>query len=146
MSDEARTVDLERISRLQFRATNARGGTLDFGSGDAGEFTPVELLLVAIAGCTAMDVDAITAKRSEPNRFTVHAAADKIRDEHGNHLSNIVLDFAVEFPDTDGGRAATAVLPTAMLKSHDRLCTVSRTVELPSPVAVRLDGGPVGTD
>ena len=60
-----RRVDLVRTSRLQFTATNARGGTLSFGSGDHGEFTPVELLLVALAGCTGMDVDAITSKRAE---------------------------------------------------------------------------------
>ena len=60
------TVDLSRLSKHHFQATNSRGGTLSFGRKNDGEFTPVELLLVAIAGCTAMDVDAITVKRSEP--------------------------------------------------------------------------------
>jgi uncharacterized OsmC-like protein len=32
------------------------------------------------------------------------------------------------------------VLATAIQRSHDRLCTVSRTVELASPVEVLLDG------
>jgi uncharacterized OsmC-like protein len=31
------------------------------------------------------------------------------------------------------------MLPSAIQRSHDRLCTVSRTVEVGSPVTVRLD-------
>jgi acyl-[acyl carrier protein]--UDP-N-acetylglucosamine O-acyltransferase len=53
MGDDRR-VALARTGRLSFRATNGRGGTLDFGSGHQGEFTPVELLLTAIAGCTGI--------------------------------------------------------------------------------------------
>ena len=144
MSDPSGTrVELTRTGRLQFFATNARGGILAFGSGEEGEFTPVELLLTAIAGCTAMDVDAITVKRAEPDSFTVTIAADKVRDEHGNHLSEVVLDFAVTFPDDDAGRAAEEVLETAVRKSHDRLCTVSRTVELATPVEALLRGRPL---
>ncbi len=135
-----RRVRLDRTSRLQFTATNSRGGTLAFGSGHQGEFTPVELLLTAIAGCTAMDVDAITVKRSEPDTFTVLAASLKVRDASGNHLSDVVLDFDVRFPETDGGRLAEAVLPTAIERSHNVLCTVSRTVELGADIEVRLQG------
>jgi uncharacterized OsmC-like protein len=113
---------------------------LSFGDHDSGEFSPVELLLVAIAGCTAMDVDAITVKRSEPARFHVSCSSHKIRDENGNHLSDIEVDFDVQFPDSEGGRAAAGVLETAIRKSHDRLCTVTRTVELATPVDARLHG------
>jgi putative redox protein len=37
------------------------------------------------------------------------------------------------------GDAARAVLPDAVKKSHDRLCTVSRTVELGTPIATRIE-------
>jgi putative redox protein len=46
----------------------------------------------------------------------------------------------VEFPDTDEGHAAEEVLEKAIRKSHDRLCTVTRTVELATPVDARLRG------
>ena len=49
----------------------------------------MELLLVAIAGCTAMDVDAITVKRSEPVRFQVSCSGHSTRCVHGNHLTDI---------------------------------------------------------
>jgi putative redox protein len=31
------------------------------------------------------------------------------------------------------------VLPDAVRKSHDRLCTVGRTVELPSPITTHIN-------
>ncbi len=138
--DSHRRVHLTRTGPLRLRATNSRGTTLDLGSGDGADFTPVELLLVALAGCSAVDVDAITGKRSAPERFDVVAEADKVRDGDGNHLTGITLDFGITFPDTDGGRAAEAVLARAVTMSHDRLCTVSRTVELGTPVQALLRG------
>ena len=134
------TVNLSRLSQHHFEATNSRGGTLTFGKKKAAEFSPVELLLVAIAGCTAMAVDAITVKRSEPVRFQVSCSGQSTKSEHGNHLTDIAVDFDVEFPDSEGGRAAAGVLEIAIRKSHDRLCTVTRTVEMETPVDSRLRG------
>ena len=145
MSSEGpvRRVTLSRTGRLRFRATNDRGGTLDLGTGENGEFSPVELLLVAIAGCTGMDVDAITGKRAEAEHFELAAEGRKVRDGDGNHLVDLTVDFSVSFPAGEGGDAARAVLTTAIQRSHDRLCTVSRTVEVASPIEVQLDGRPL---
>ena len=137
--DTERTVDIERIGLHKFRATNARGTTLEFGDGGDADFSPVELLLVAIAGCTGLDVEYITGKRAEPLVFRTPVRADKVRTDDGNRLTNIEVRFEVEFPDGDGGDAAREVLPSALQRSHDRLCTVSRTVELGTPVSARLD-------
>ena len=135
-----RRVELTRHSRGRYEAVNSRGGRLRFGSGDGDpeEFTPVELLLTAIAGCSAADVDYITSKRSEPSRFEVRITAAKVRDEHGNHLTDLVVGFDVAFPDDEGGTAARAVLDSAVRASHDRLCTVSRTVEIGTPIDVEV--------
>jgi putative redox protein len=133
-----RTVDLERTGTGTFRATNIRGGTLDIASDSSPTFTPVELLLVAIGACTGMDVDAITARRAEPDEFAITVDAHKIRDAGGNRLTDIALTFRVAFPDGAGGDAARAVLPEAVRRSHDRLCTVSRTVQLGSPVSTTV--------
>jgi putative redox protein len=136
--DPQRRVELTRLSKGRFRATNARGGTLEIGqAGDEQVFSPVELLLTAIAACSAIDVDFITAKRAEPTRFDVEMSANKIRDEQGNRLADLLLTFDVSFPDDEGGRAAADVLPRAVQQSHDRLCTVSRTVEVGTPIDAR---------
>ena len=133
-----RRITLSRSSKGHYEAVNARGGRLAFGTGDGADFTPVELLLTAIAGCSAADVDFITSKRSEPDRFEVTMTATKVRDEAGNHLVDLLMSFDVAFPDDEGGTAARAVLDSAVRASHDRLCTVSRTVEVGTPITVEV--------
>jgi uncharacterized OsmC-like protein len=64
---------------------------------------------------------------------------DKVRDESGgNLLRNLVVELTVRFPDGGRGDQARDALPRAVQLSHDRLCTVSRTVQLGTPVAPRL--------
>ena len=58
----------------------------------------------------------------------------------GIRIVDLAVDFRVRFPDTDGGRAAEAVLERAITASHDRICTVTRTVEVGSPVTASLRG------
>ena len=140
--DTTRAVSLTRLGLGRYVAVNARGGTIEFSTDREQTFTPVELFLASIAGCAAIDVDFITSKRSskrsEPLRFEVPMTANKVRDDHGNHLVNLALTFDVAFPDDDGGRAAAGVLPDAIARSHDRLCPVSRTVEIGTPVATAI--------
>lgn len=133
-SDARRSIELTRIGEGRYKATNRRGGVLPVGSGDDPDFTPVELLLAAIAGCSAIDVDLITGKRAQAVSFDVHAEGDKVRDDNGNHLTNLRLVFDLEFPAGEAGDAARAVVQRSIEQSRDRLCTVSRTVALPSPV------------
>jgi putative redox protein len=129
-----RAVSMERVEKGVFEVTNARGGTMRIGGGDSADFTPVELLLTAIAGCSAVDVDFITVKRAEPLSFSVEATGEKVRDDDGNHLDNLRVRFSVTFPEGEGGDRAREMLPKAIAMSHDRLCTVSRTVELGTPI------------
>jgi len=135
-SDTLRSVTLRRTTTGRYIAANKAGTELVFGTGDD-VFSPVELLLAAIAGCTAIDVDFVTARRAEPEVFEVDASGDKISDESGNRMENIEIVFRVVFPEGEGGDAARDRLPQAIARSHDRLCTVSRTVELGTPVRTR---------
>ena len=95
--------------------------------------------MVAIAGCTAIDVDLVTSRRAEPDAFEVAVDAVKARDERGNHLSDIVVTFRVAFPEGTDGDKARAILPDIVRKSHERLCTVSRTIEMGTPIATRIE-------
>jgi len=132
--DTRRAVSLTRLSKGKYQAVNARGGTIEFSTDREQTFTPVELFLASIAGCAAIDVDFITSKRAEPIRFEVSMTGNSVRDEQGNHLVNLAMTFDIAFPDDEGGRAAADVLPEAITRTHDRLCTVSRTVEIGTPV------------
>jgi len=132
--DTSRSVDIQRTTVGRYVARNVRGGTIACGTGDDDAFTPVELFLAAIGGCTAVDVDVATSRRAEPDSFVVTVTGDKIQDSDGNRMVNLRVRFTVAFPDGEGGDAARQILPRAVRISHDRLCTVSRTVERGTPV------------
>lgn len=137
-ADNHRSVELTKIGTDRYKATNARGGETYFGrGGEDPDFTPVEMLLASIAGCSAIDVDLITGKRAAAETFRVTVGGDKVRDEDGNHLVNLSLTFEVTFPAGDQGDAARGVLTRAIEMSRDRLCTVSRTVQLGTAVDYR---------
>lgn len=136
MADTLRSVRIERVSTGEYVVHNARGGTLPVG-GDA--FTPVELLLAAIGTCTATDTDMVTSRRAEPTGFTITVSGDKASDaEHGNRMTNLSVTFDVTFPDGEAGDQARKLLPRTVKLSHDKLCTVSRTVELGTEVRATI--------
>jgi putative redox protein len=135
-----RQVRIERVANSRYTVTNERGGQMTVSSGQGTDFTPVELLLTAIGGCTAIDVDILTSRRAEPDSFTVQVDAEKVRDERGrNQLTDITVTFRIAFPDGEGGDKARALLPDAVKQSRERLCTVSRTVELGTPVTTHIE-------
>ena len=140
MSDDTlRTVSVDRVGTGRYAATNVRGGRIEFGSGDDADFTPVELLLAALGGCTAIDADVATSRHAEPVRFSVTVSGDKLGGDEGNHMENLAVTFHVEFPEGAEGDKARAILPRAVRLSHDRLCTVSRTVERGTPVTSTIE-------
>ena len=137
MADEdLRTVTLSRLEEGVYLARNARGVELRFGSKAPDAFTPVELLLAAIAGCTAVDVDVVTGRRAPAETFEAGIQANYVRDDTGNRLADIRLTFQVSFPEGEAGDAAREVLPRVLKTAHDRTCTVSRTIEAGTPITV----------
>ena len=140
--DMHRSMTLTRTALGKFEVTNERGGTLVTGKGDDSDFLPGELLLAAIAACTGVDVDILASRRADPDSFKVRVDAEKMKDEHGNHLANIELTFDIQFPEGEKGDAAREVLPSTVKRSRERLCTVGRTVEIGTPIADKF--GPVG--
>lgn len=135
---DQRSVSIERISDLVYLARNERGGELRLGSGDGATFTPVELLLAALVGCSAVDVDLATTRRAAPETFTAVAEGRSERGPGGNILRDLTVTFSVTFPEGPEGDAARAALPRALEVSHERACTVSRTIEAGEPITMRL--------
>ncbi len=85
------------------------------------------------------DVDVATTRHAEPGRFTVTVTGHKVSDEQGNRMTDLEVGFSVTFPEGEGGDRARAILPRAVKTSHDRLCTVSRTIEAGTPVRVTVE-------
>ena len=48
------------------------------------------------------------------------------------------MTFRIRFPEGEDGDKARTLLPDAVKRSHDQLCTVSRTVELGTPVTTLI--------
>ncbi len=137
-ADDHRRVTLDRLDEGIYLARNARGHELRFGSKDPDGFTPVELFLAAIAGCTAVDIDVVTGRRSPAEQFQARVDAE-VSHEDGNILRDIVLTFSVTFPAGEAGDAAREMLPRVARTSHDRTCTVSRTIEAGTPVTLVIE-------
>ena len=132
------TVNVTREALGRYVATNADGVHLSYGEGDD-QFSSVELLLAALGGCTGIDVDYLTTRRAEPQSFEIEVSAEKACDERGNHLADVVVTFRLRFPDGEEGDGAREVLPIAVAKSHERLCTVGQTLERPTPIRTVIE-------
>lgn len=128
--DEAPThrVDLTRVGTNRYRARNAAGTEIEFGRGE-GLLSPVELLLASVAGCSSIDVDTVSSRRTEFTGFAVAAEGRKVDEDGASRLADIRLNFSLAFPDDEDGRRAAGMVDRLVQLSHDKHCTVSRTVE-----------------
>lgn len=84
---------------LSFEGSTAGEGSvlrLESKAGEpGGSFTPMELLLVGLAGCTAMDVISILEKkRQQVTAFDVLAHGERA-DEHPKVFTSIALEYRV---------------------------------------------------
>lgn len=137
-STNTRSVELSRVTTGHYTARNAAGTEIEFGQGE-GLLSPVELLLAAIAGCSAIDVDTATSRSAEPTTFSVTASGNKVVDESGaNRMDELNLSFKLAFNDDADGRKAASMVERLVALSHDKYCTVSRTVEHGTPVATSV--------
>jgi putative redox protein len=136
--DTLRRVDLSQIAEGRYQAVNRRGGVLPIGSGDDLDFTPVELLLAALAGCTAIDVGSITGKRAAPESFDIRTEGHKIRDDDGSHLVDLTVTLSITFPEGEAVDGAREILPRAVRQTADRICTVGRTLQLGTDIAYEI--------
>lgn len=136
-----RSVELTRTATGHYTARNPAGAEVTFGRGED-LMSPVDLLLAAIAGCSAIDVDTATSRSAEPSTFRVEATGQKIVEENGaNRLEDLHLSFHLSFPDDAAGRKAAGMVERLVTLSHDKYCTVSRTVEHGTAVGHDVSAG-----
>lgn len=130
-------VTLARLGLGHYEARNSRGTAIEIAtSGPA--FRPGELFLASIAACSSVDVDNMTTRRAEPEVFEVTSSGHK-STEGGNHYEDLTVTFRLRFPEGADGDAARARIQAAIRASHERECTVSRTVEAGTPVEFVVD-------
>jgi putative redox protein len=105
------------------------GAAPSVGGEDDG-FRPIELMLVSLAGCTAMDVISILAKkRQEITGFDVRVDAERA-EEHPKVFTSITIHYDVRGRDID----PTAV-ERAIELSETRYCPAQAMLAQIAPVS-----------
>jgi putative redox protein len=100
--------------------------------------TPLEMLLVSVAACTALDVQSILAKkRQDVTDYTVEIEGTRAEDHprkftafhihhivHGRNVSEKAVADAVELSDTKYCSVAATVRPTATITTSFEIINV----------------------
>ena len=117
------TVDL--VEGMRFSAVGAAGREItldsppDFGGVNAGP-TPMELMLMALGGCTGMDVvSMLRTMRVDVTGYQVRVDGDRA-DQHPKVYTNIRVEHIVVGRDLEPGKIHRAVE-----KSATRFCPAS---------------------
>ncbi len=96
-------------------------------------FRPLELILVGLAGCTAMDVISILEKkRQEVTAFEVKTHGDQA-EEHPRGLTRFVIEYIVTGRGIDRGAVEHAVD-----LSQTKYCSVSATLSKAGPIETKI--------
>ncbi|MBX5476246.1 MAG: OsmC family protein [Clostridia bacterium] len=137
-------VELQWQSGLLFDARTDRvsrpfpvAGSSDPAAGEPAGPTPKELLLVALAGCTGMDVASILEKMKEPVRSLRVTAEGEQTDEHPRVFKFFHIVYEVE-----GEGLSPDKVMRAVTLSQERYCGVSHMLKKAAPVTfeVRVNG------
>jgi putative redox protein len=107
---------------MRFLGTTRSGYTvhLDAPSPAGGSApSPMELLLLSLAGCSAMDVIAILRKMRQPVEHLEVRARGQRRDEHPTIFTAIHLEYVAHGAGVDG-----TALARAIELSRERYCPV----------------------
>ncbi|MGE5839713.1 MAG: OsmC family protein [Deltaproteobacteria bacterium] len=125
---------IEWKGRMQFvgQADNSPSVTLDDSDGKTGP-TPMEMVLMGIAGCTAMDVISIMRKkRAEVTGFQVHITGERAED-HPKRYTKISIEFVLE-----GKSISPRDVERSIELSATRYCSAIASVSAPVETSYRI--------
>jgi putative redox protein len=141
---------VEQLNDFHFQGSVRSGHTIDLDTpaseGGGAGMTPMELVLVSLAGCSAMDIVAILRKKRQPvERLEVRVHGCR-RDEHPTVFTSIQLEYVVHGFGVDPQAVTRAIelskeryCPVwAMLESSVRITAASRVV-CDEPILVPAD-------
>ncbi len=94
--------------------------------------TPMQLLAIALGGCTGMDVVSILRKMRQPlEAFRVEVSGEKA-DEHPRRFTSLEIVYYLK------GDLDEAKVKRAIQLSEDRYCSVEATLRPTVPIASRF--------
>lgn len=134
---EAVTIKLTN-SAFKLEAINQNGNSIimdaseNVGGSNLG-FRPMQLLLSAIGGCSAIDVLSILQKQKQSiTNFEVEVEADRRKIDDYSLWKNIILHFKIN-GEVDADKAYKAIK-----LSHEKYCSVSKTLEPTASINYKL--------
>jgi len=130
-------VEVTRTGQHAFMAVNPRGGKVAIGREDAADsFTPGELLLAAIAGCSALTGENLLVRRlGQDAELTVRADRTKSPEEP-HKFASVQVSFNYDLSGLSEPERSKLV--ETVQRAVDKYCTVSRSVTEGTPVEVDL--------
>ena len=134
----ATTVTIKRLNdAVHMEATNETGVSLQMDGVDSigginAGFRPMEMLLAAIGGCSAIDVVMILGKQKQnPDQLIVKVEGDRVDVEGANHsaFKTIHVHFELGGAHLDEKRVARAID-----LSMNKYCSVAKALEPTSTI------------
>lgn len=117
-------VKVKWIDELRFVATDSSGHSIvmDVSKQSGGEgsgFSPMQLLLVALGGCTGMDiVHIMRMQRQQISGLEVLVSGERV-EEPPKVYNNITVEYQIEGKDIEEGAVQRAIQ-----LSEDKYCSV----------------------
>jgi putative redox protein len=143
MADQWREITAEWQGGGTFIGHNSAGGTIQMGKlDDQPGVSPMELILVGLAGCTGVDIVDILEKKRQPMK----AFKVKVRGKKAEDFPKIYKEIEVTYLLWGDGLDPRAV-ERAIQLSEEKYCSVSAmlraTVKIRSTYQILSNAGPV---
>lgn len=129
---------IERTGRLTYVARSGNGAEVRIGPGEDNDFTPGELLKIALAACNAMSADTRLSKALGTEEFESLITIESLKNEAEERYEQFQITQRVDLTELDA--ADRAALDEKALRSVRRYCTVGRTLEFGPKYDYRLIG------
>jgi putative redox protein len=145
MSTDKRSAKVVWRERLTFDAMASTGHRLvvdssKAGGGDDRGPNPMELLLMALAGCTAMDVVSILQKKREPLEALEVSVEGTRAHDHPKTYTDIQVVYRVR------GQVRAKALEHAIELSETKYCSVGAMLGKSARITTRFEIEPGGSE
>lgn len=128
---------VERLGTRHYQGANDRGATLEIGMGP-GQWSPGELLKLALLGCQTLSSDQRLADVLGDD-FTMGAGIVGYYNEEEDRYESFETELLPDFSKVDAETVKTTV--RRALGAIDRQCTIGHTLEraVPHPVTIESE-------
>lgn len=131
-----KSITAQRIGDRRYVGRNERGGELVIGYGP-GEFSPGELLKLALLGCNTLSSEARFAAALGDD-YQVEGSIDATYLKEDDRFTEFFVDLDVDLSALDPEEQER--VHQRARKAIDRNCTITHTVAAGAPVAVTIAG------